>query len=54
MDLAAALDTDAAARAAFDALSYSHRRAHVLAVEGAKTPQTRQRRVAKVVEALGG
>jgi hypothetical protein len=49
-DLAAALD--AGARHAFDALSYSNQRRHVLAVEGAKTAGTRARRVAKVVEEL--
>lgn len=51
-DLAAALDADA--RRAFDALSYSNQRRHVLSVEGAKAAQTRARRVAKVVEALTG
>jgi len=51
-DLAAALDTDAAARAAFDALSFSNRRAHVASVEDAKTAETRERRIAKVVAAL--
>ncbi|WP_116452137.1 YdeI/OmpD-associated family protein [Blastococcus litoris] len=51
-DLAAALEGDAAARAAFDALSYSHRRRHVLAIEDAKTPETRQRRVTKALEML--
>jgi hypothetical protein len=53
-DLASALDADAAAKAAFDALSYSGKRAHVLAVEGAKTPDTRQRRVSRVIETLHG
>lgn len=47
-DLAAALGA-AGARAAFDALTYSNRRAHVLSVEGAKAAETRARRVAKVV-----
>jgi uncharacterized protein YdeI (YjbR/CyaY-like superfamily) len=53
-DLAAALAaagpglTDAWAR-----LSYSKQRAHVLAVEGAKTAATRERRVAAVLAALG-
>ena len=51
-DLAAALDTDAATRAAFDALSFSNRRAHVASVEDAKTAETRERRIAKVVAAL--
>ena len=51
-DLAAALDADPAVRAAFDALSYSNQRRHVLAVEGAKTDETRQRRIAKSVADL--
>lgn len=38
---------------AWAALSYSKQRAHVLAVEGAKTDATRARRVAAVVDALG-
>lgn len=52
-DLAAALDT-AGARAAFDALSPSARKAHVTAVEGAKAEATRARRVAAVVAKLLG
>ena len=52
-DLAAALDAAPTARAAFDALSYSNRRRHVLSVEGAKTDETRQRRIAKAVADLG-
>jgi hypothetical protein len=51
-DLAAALDAEPAARAAFDALNYSNQRRHTLSVEGAKTGATRARRVAKVVETL--
>jgi hypothetical protein len=51
-DLAAALDADAPAREAFQRLSYSHRRRHVMAIEDAKTPETRQRRVAKALEML--
>ena len=51
-DLAAALDAEPAARARFDALSYSGRRRHVLAVEGAKAEATRRRRVASVVATL--
>lgn len=51
-DLAAAIAADPAAQTAFDALSYSNRRRHVLSVEGAKTDATRQRRIAKVVEEL--
>jgi len=51
-DLAAALDA-ADVRAAFDALAPSARRAHVTAVEGAKAPETRQRRIAAIVTKLG-
>jgi uncharacterized protein YdeI (YjbR/CyaY-like superfamily) len=51
-DLAAALDAEPAARRTFDALSYSNRSWHVLQVTGAKTDETRQRRIAKSVEAL--
>jgi hypothetical protein len=51
-DLAAALDAEPKARATFDGLSYSNRSWHVLSVEGAKTDETRQRRIAKSVAAL--
>jgi hypothetical protein len=51
-DLAAALSRDKAARAAFEKLSYSHQRQHVLAIEAAKAPQTRARRVAKTIDML--
>ena len=53
-DLAAALDAAPEARQAFEALSYSNKRAHVLSVEGGKTPETRRRRIARVVEILLG
>jgi hypothetical protein len=51
-DLRAALETDAAAKARFEKLSYSHKRQHVLAIEIAKAPETRQRRIAKALEML--
>jgi hypothetical protein len=51
-DLAAALDAEPSARRRFDALSYSHQRRHVLAVEGAKAEATRQRRVSAAVATL--
>ncbi|HUZ01298.1 MAG TPA: YdeI/OmpD-associated family protein [Thermomicrobiaceae bacterium] len=51
-DLAAALDADPAARQAFDALSYSQQQRHVLAIEGARTPETRRRRLEKVLGEL--
>jgi len=51
-DLAAALDAEPAARRTFDGLSYSAKSYHVLQVEGAGTPETRQRQIAKAVETL--
>lgn len=48
-DLAVALDAEPAARAKFEALSYSNKRRHVLDVEGAKTAETRQRRIDKAI-----
>ena len=48
-DLQAALDADPTAAAFFARLSYSDRHRHVLAVEGAKTDETRSRRIAKSV-----
>lgn len=51
-DLAAALAADPAARTTFEKLSYSNRSWHVLQVEGAKSDETRQRRIAKSIEAL--
>ncbi|MDQ3879834.1 MAG: YdeI/OmpD-associated family protein [Chloroflexota bacterium] len=51
-DLAAALDAEPAARRTFDRLTYSNQRWHVLQVEGAKSHETRQRRIEKSVAAL--
>jgi len=51
-DFAAALDAEPAARATFDKLSYSNKSWHVLQVQGAKTDETRQRRIAKSVATL--
>ena len=51
-ELAAAIDADPRARATFDALSPSNQSWHVLQVTGAKTDETRQRRIAKSVAAL--
>ena len=51
-DLGAALDSDAAARATFDRLSYSNKSWHVLQVTGTKNPETRARRVEKSIAAL--
>lgn len=51
-DFGAALDAEPDARRTFDALSYSNKGWHVLQVEGAKTHETRQRRIAKSVATL--
>lgn len=51
-DLATALAAVPEASAAFAALSYSNQSRHVLSVEGAKTAETRERRIAKVVDGL--
>lgn len=52
-DLAAALAA-AGAREAFDKLSFSHRREHVNAINEAKKPETRARRISKAIEMLKG
>lgn len=50
-DLAAALEVVAGARAAFDAMSYTHRKEWVRSIEDAKKPETRDRRIAGAVAA---
>ncbi|HKO85867.1 MAG TPA: YdeI/OmpD-associated family protein, partial [Actinomycetota bacterium] len=50
--LAAALDAAPAAQRAFDGLSYSNKSWHVLQVEGARSEETRQRRIARSVDIL--
>jgi hypothetical protein len=49
-DLAAALAQKPGAAQAFDSLSYSQRKEHVRQVESAKAAETRQRRIAAIVE----
>jgi len=51
-DFAAALDEDPTARATFDGLSYSNKSWHVLSIDGAKTDETRQRRIVRSIDAL--
>jgi len=53
-DLAAALRGNPTARRAFEALPYSNQGRHVLLLETAKTAETRERRIARVVAELGG
>jgi uncharacterized protein YdeI (YjbR/CyaY-like superfamily) len=50
--LAAALAADAAARSAFEALSFTHRKEYARWIEEAKRPDTRERRVAQALERL--
>ncbi|MFB7591696.1 YdeI/OmpD-associated family protein [Streptomyces sp. NPDC056169] len=53
-DFTQALDDDPVARAAYDNLSYSHKREHVRAIESAKKPETRLRRIEKAIATLRG
>lgn len=53
-DLAAALDADPAARAAFDALAFTHRKEYVRWVVEARKPETRERRVRETVARVLG
>jgi hypothetical protein len=52
-DLAKAITTTPATRAAWTKLSPAHKREHVKQVIGAKKPETRARRIAATVAALG-
>ena len=52
-DFAAALKK-AKLRDAFDRLAYTHRKEHVRAIEEAKKPETRARRIEKALEMIGG
>ena len=51
-DFAAALAADAAAQEFFAGLAYSHQLHHVLAIEQAKSAETRQRRITNAVTQL--
>ncbi|MFD3507465.1 YdeI/OmpD-associated family protein [Nocardia sp. NPDC058666] len=53
-DFAHALDADPLARAAYDNLSHSNKRTHVHAIDSAKKPETRQRRIEKAITTLRG
>ncbi|MBV9604473.1 MAG: DUF1905 domain-containing protein [Solirubrobacterales bacterium] len=52
--LAAALDRHPEAKTAFERLSHTNQKRHVLAIEGAKTEQTRERRLEKTLAELRG
>ncbi len=51
-DFARALDADPVTRTAYDRLAYSHKREHVRAIESAKKPETRVRRIEAAVAKL--
>ncbi len=51
-DFATALAAEPAARTTFEGLSYSNQSWHVLNIEGAKTPETRQRRIERSIATL--
>jgi len=51
-DFAAALKRAMKAQKFFDGLSYSKQRWHVLSIEGAKSPETRQRHIEKSIGML--
>ena len=51
-DFADALAAEAEAKRFFESLSYSNKLRLVLQIEGAKTPETRQRRIVKSIDQL--
>lgn len=51
-DLARSLRTHKGAEAAFEAMSYTHRKEYVQWIEGAKRSETRAKRIAQAVERL--
>ena len=51
-DFAMALERDAAAKRTFEGLSNSLKNYHAQQIEGAKTPETRQRRITKSIATL--
>lgn len=51
-DFAKALGAERAAKKTFEGLSYSNKSWHVLQIQGAKSDDTRQRRITKSIEAL--
>lgn len=51
-DLVKALRANKGAKAAWDALSFTHQKEHADAIEQAKKPETRARRIEKAIEML--
>lgn len=52
-DFQKALNRNAIAKRNFEALSYSNRKGHISQIEGAKTVETRTRRIANAISLLG-
>lgn len=52
-DVATALAQEPATQAAFTKLPYSHQKQHILAIESARAPETRARRIARMLIDLG-
>ncbi|MHB8686861.1 MAG: YdeI/OmpD-associated family protein [Candidatus Dormibacteraceae bacterium] len=52
LDFAAALGSNADAKRSFEGLTYSNKRRLVIAIEAIKSPETRQRRIAKTIDQL--
>jgi hypothetical protein len=51
-DFGEALDGDGEARRVYEGLPYSHQLRYVLSIEGAKTAETRQRRITQAISML--
>jgi hypothetical protein len=51
-DFARALDADPRAKAAFEALSFTHRKEHVQSIVQSKKEETRRRRIDKALQTL--
>jgi hypothetical protein len=51
-DFADALSNDSAAQSAFDKMPFSHKQRWVLSITSAKAPETRERRIARAIEAI--
>jgi len=51
-DFQSALDGEPEAKRRFESLSYSHKRQHVMAIDDAKTAETRKRRIDKAIAML--
>ncbi|MHB8612013.1 MAG: YdeI/OmpD-associated family protein [Candidatus Dormibacteraceae bacterium] len=52
LDFAAALGSNVDAKRSFEGLTYSNKRRLVIAIEAIKSPETRQRRIAKTIDQL--